>query len=373
MGTIPIDPTPQSRLDFYNFSRDDLSRLFVERLGLSAYRATQVFEWVYRKRTTDFVRMTNIGAKVQQLLSELFVFSDLRMTQRRVSADGSRKYLFEVDRDRHGRESLVESVMIKQPTRMTLCVSSQVGCGMGCSFCRTGEMGFRRHLSSSEIVRQVLAVIADAENFGDSFQNIVFMGMGEPLHNFDAVVAALRILRDQHGLSIPGRKITVSSVGLVPAIERFGALGLDINLAVSLNATTDEVRNRVMPVNRAYPLALLTDCLRNYPLRGRRVITIEYVLLSGVNDGDDDIRRLPRLLNGIRCKVNLIPYNANAGLGFESPARERIFHWQRALAASGLDTTIRWSKGQDIHAACGQLATSAGLARESLQAISQAL
>ncbi|MCB0334373.1 MAG: 23S rRNA (adenine(2503)-C(2))-methyltransferase RlmN, partial [Bdellovibrionales bacterium] len=212
-------------------------------------------------------------------------------------------------------------------------------------------------LTTEEIVQQVLTVRKDAANFGDMFSNMVFMGMGEPLHNFDNLERALLILNDDFGLGLSGRKITVSTVGLVPAIKKFGDSTAEANLAVSLNATTDEIRSEIMPINRKYPLEVLLQTLRDFPLKRRKRITIEYVMLGGVNDTEGDLRRLPKLLRGIPCKVNLIPYNSNAGLGFESPSDDTARHWQRALMKEGLTVTIRWSKGKDIDAACGQLVT----------------
>lgn len=342
-----------SKRDFFCLSREALVCVLKEHFDLPRFRADQLFQWVYRRGVRSFDEMTNLSAANRARLSQYFVFPQVATRERKISSDGSRKYLFEV-----GGGDLVETVMIKQPTRMTLCVSSQVGCAMGCKFCRTATMKLRRNLSTSEIIRQVLAVIEDAREFEDSFQNVVFMGMGEPLHNFEGVTEALRIMKDPFGLNLSGRKITVSSVGLVPAIERFAQAGIDVNLAISLNATDDETRESIMPVNKAFPLARLLETLRNYPLRSRKRFTIEYVMLHGVNDRDEDLKRLPRLLHGIPSKVNLIPYNVNAGLGFEPPPREQLVRWQKTLMGKGLETTIRWSKGQDIDAACGQLVTS---------------
>lgn len=341
-------------LDFFSFTREQLETLLRERFEESPYRAAQLFQWVYRRGVRDFASMSNLSQGLREQLASTFVFPLPRVVSRQISVDGTRKYLFELD---HG--SNIESVMIKQPKRMTLCVSSQVGCGMACAFCRTGTMGFHRHLSTSEIIRQVLGVIVDAANFEDMFQNIVFMGMGEPLHNFDGVTQAVRILTDQHGLAIPPRKITVSTVGLVPAIKKFAESGVDANLAISLNATTDEVRERIMPINKRYPLETLLGVLREIPSKRRKKITIEYVMLSGINDSDADMRRLPKLVQGIPAKINLIPYNENAGLGFKTPARERVHVWQEFLTRKGLNATVRWSKGKDIDAACGQLAVNA--------------
>lgn len=338
--------------DFFDLPRDALARELVEVFGEKPYRAIQLFNWVYKAKVRDMGLMTNITKDVRQALGERYDFPRASIEKCEVSEDGSRKYLF-----RTSRGNLVESVMIKQPERMTLCVSSQVGCGMACAFCRTGTMGFIKHLKTSEILQQVIGVIEDSQSrWGDMFSNIVFMGMGEPLHNIASVVNAIKILTDDQGLTIGPRKITVSTVGLVPRIEEFGAQ-VKANLAVSLNATTDEVRSRIMPVNDRYPLSELLSVLRRYPLGPRKRITIEYVMLAGVNDTRDDLRRLPKLLRGIQAKVNLIPYNENAGLGYKSPSREWVAYWQKELSRE-VDTTVRWSKGQDINAACGQLAVN---------------
>ncbi len=344
----------EGQLDFFSYSRKELEEVLREQFAQSAYRAAQLFQWVYRRGVRDFSCMTDLGRELRETLAGRFTFPEAPINSRQISSDGTRKYLFELDHGSH-----IESVMIKQPKRMTLCVSSQVGCGMACAFCRTGTMGFHRHLATSEIIRQVLGVIQDATHFNDMFQNIVFMGMGEPLHNFDGVTRAVSILTDPMGLAIPPRKITVSSVGLVPAIKKFAESGVDANLAISLNATTDEIRESIMPINKAYPLEALLSTLREIPAKRRKKITIEYVMLSGVNDSDADLRRLPRLIQGIPAKVNLIPYNENAGLGFKTPSKEKIHAWQDYLTGKGLNTTVRWSKGRDIDAACGQLAVNA--------------
>ncbi|MBX7137835.1 MAG: 23S rRNA (adenine(2503)-C(2))-methyltransferase RlmN [Oligoflexia bacterium] len=341
----------EGRAVFYDLSRDELATFLAERTGSTTYRSTQIFEWVYGKGVTDFAQMSNVARSMREQCRGLFEFPEAKILSRQISRDGTRKYLFEVSPGR-----VVESVMIKQPARMTLCVSSQIGCAMKCAFCRTGTMGLKGNLRTSEIIAQVLGVIKDAQNFGDKFSNMVFMGMGEPLHNLENVARAVRILTDHFGLSIPGRKITVSTVGLVPAIQKFGAMGLDANLAVSLNATTDQVRSKIMPINKRFPIDVLLQTLEELPRRSRRKITIEYVMLAGVNDSDDDLRRLPKLLRKIPSKLNLIPYNTNADLGFDAPERAEVMRWHKWLNDNGMDTTVRWSKGQDIQAACGQLA-----------------
>lgn len=345
------EPRP---LDLFGCSRPELERFVVDTLGERSYRAQQIFDWIYRKRVSSFTVMSNLSATVRERVAAAAFLPDVRVRERQISSDGTRKFLVEVDNG-----AAVETVLIKQPTRLTLCVSSQVGCAMGCSFCRTATMGLKRNLSTSEIIRQVQVAVADTQAVGDSFSNVVFMGMGEPLHNLENVIRAVAIMTDQFGFGIAPRRITVSTVGLVPAIARFGA-ECDANLAVSLNATTDEVRSQIMPVNRKYPLRELLGVLRRYPLRARRAITIEYVMLAGINDTADDLERLPQLLDGIDSKVNLIPYNENAGLGFRSPSREWVYHWQSTLKDRGVLVTTRWSKGVDISAACGQLATASG-------------
>ena len=340
-------------LDFFSLSRDDLASVLADKYDLKNYRATQLFDWVYRKGLTDFSGMTNLKKEVRDNLTSDFEFNFLSHATRKISQDGTRKYLFDL-----GNGQQVETVMIKQPTRMTLCVSSQVGCAMGCTFCRTGTMGLHRNLSVSEIVGQVYAVREDAKNFDDDFTNIVFMGMGEPLHNIKNVLPALRILRDDFAFGVGARKITVSTVGLVPAIQKFAESDADVNLAVSLNATTNEVRSKIMPINKRFPLEVLLQTLREFPLKRRRKITIEYVMLAGVNDTQADIKRLIKLMHGLKVKINLIPYNENAGLGFKAPKRSWISHWHNSLVQSGVDVTVRWSKGADIDAACGQLVSN---------------
>ena len=341
-------------LDLFAFCRKTLGEEIQNRYGEPVFRATQLFQWIYKRKVSDLSEMTDLSKRFRDALIQDLVLPRGRIHSRQVSSDGTRKYLIEVEGG-----DLVETVLIKQPRRNTLCVSSQVGCAMGCKFCRTATMGLRRHLRASEIVRQVMAVVEDSRSFGDTFTNVVFMGMGEPLHNLPNVRTAVRVLTDMHGLGIAPRKITVSTVGLVPAIREFGTT-VPANIAVSLNATTDEVRSQIMPVNKKYPLSELIGVLREYPANKRRRITIEYVMLHGVNDTREDLARLPALLRGVPAKVNLIPYNSNAGLGFETPPEEWVALWQRRLHEQGVEVTVRWSKGRDIDAACGQLLTATG-------------
>lgn len=354
---------PRQLLDL---SPSQLDSLFSEELGLARYRARQVRSWVYRKSVSDFSRMTDISQPVREGLANRFKVYRPTLLSRQVSRDGTRKYLFGLEDGR-----AVESVLIFQPGRFTLCISSQVGCAMGCTFCRTAQMNLKRHLRTYEIVGQVMAVKDDLQSDPyvvdgdvstgslDEFRNIVFMGMGEPLHNFDNVSKAVSIINDEVGLNIAARKITVSTSGLVPAIERFFAQGVPANLAVSLNATSNEVRSRIMPVNRRWPIEVLLQALRSAPVAKNQHITIEYVMLGGINDTKADLERLPKLLHKIPVKLNLIPYNENAGLGFREPRRDHVLSWQQVLCSRGINTRVRWSKGNDISAACGQLATNA--------------
>lgn len=344
-------------MNFYSLSRQELAELLVKKYGAREFHARQLFRWVYLSGQSDFAHMSDLGRELRRSLALDFEFALPGIARCEISSDGTRKYLLSLPAG-----GQVEAVMIRQAGRMTLCISSQVGCAMGCTFCRTGLMKLKRNLATEEIIGQVLVAKEDARRFNDSFSNIVFMGMGEPLHNYQAVVRAVSILVDEFGMRMAPRKITVSTSGLVPALRRFGEEKLNVSLAVSLNATTDELRSRIMPVNRKYPIAELLETLRAFPVRKRGGITIEYVMLAGLNDTLQDARRLVKLLHGIPAKVNLIPYNENAGLGFRSPSRDEARAFQDALVRKGLNTTIRWSRGNDIKAACGQLAVGVAAA-----------
>lgn len=344
-------------VDILGFSKEELEKDLEDSLGLESFRANQLIQWLYRYRKTDFNEMTNISKSVRAQLASRYRISRPKLAQVQQSIDGTRKYLFTLEDG-----SSIESVLIKQEKRNTLCVSSQVGCAIGCKFCRTALMGLKRSLKVQEIVGQVLAVqddVAFAEGINPEdyqFKNIVFMGMGEPLHNVKNVIPAVQLLNEPLGLEFSKRKITVSTSGLVPAIKKFGESGVDANLAVSLNATSNEVRDVIMPLNRKYPLEVLLKALEEYPLKPRQKITLEYVMLRDVNDTEADLKRLPGLIKNVRAKVNLIPYNQNSGLGFNAPLNSNIDHWQRTLLNQGINSTVRWSKGMDIDAACGQLA-----------------
>jgi len=319
-------------------------------LGASRYRGRQVATWIYRKGVFDLEAMTDLPKDFRERLALGACIAVPEPERVEPSRDGSRKLVFVLEDG-----SRVSSVLMPDDDRMTLCVSTQVGCGFECRFCLTGVMGLERNLTPAEIVGQVLAanrLLAP----GQRVTHIVFMGMGEPLANFAALVTSLRILSDARlGVGYSPRRITVSTVGLVPGIEKLGRENLKVNLAVSLHAATDQARERLMPVNRSFDLAALMAALRRYPLAPRQRIFFEYVLLDGVNDTPEDARRLATLLRGLRAKVNLIPFNDWEGAEFHRPPLARILAFQSVLLDAGVTTTVRWSKGEDIGAACGQL------------------
>lgn len=315
--------------------------------GQARFRAAQLANWLYQRRIDSFAKMTNLPAQFRDYLKEHFSLSSLVLQEIQRADDGTRKLLLAL-----ADNEAVESVIIPGRDRTTLCVSSQVGCAMGCAFCATARMGLRRNLSAAEIVGQVIAAGRQMRP-EEHLTNYVFMGMGEPLANYDRLLRALTIMTAPWGLGISPRRITVSSVGLVPGIERLMA-DTQVQLAISLTATTDELRDRLAPINQRYPLTTLLETCRRLDL-GRRRITFEYVMLAGVNDSDADAHRLIRLLAPLRAKVNLICFNPFAGSPFAASPRNRIEAFQAILFGGNLTATIRESRGRDIAAACGQL------------------
>ena len=318
-------------------------------LGASRYRGRQLATWIYRKGTVDLDAMTDLSREFRARLAEAHEVKLPEIERETPSQDGSRKLVFRLADDRR-----VSAVLMPDDGRTTLCLSTQVGCGFACAFCLTGTMGLDRNLTVAEIVGQLIA--ANGLLGEERITHIVFMGMGEPLANYANLVAALRILTDAKlGLGYSPRRITVSTVGLVSGIDRLGREDLKVNLAISLHAASDEVRGRLMPVNRSWNLDALLAAVRRYPLAPRQRIFFEYVMLEDVNDSPEEARRLARLLRGIRAKVNLIPFNDWDDSGFRRPPLARILAFQAILLDAGLTTTVRWSKGEDIGAACGQL------------------
>ena len=322
------------------------------------YRARQILQWVYQKDAESFAAMSDLPAALREELAAAFTIDSPKVVRLARATDATRKFLFAL-----GDGAQIESVLIpaEESERLTLCISSQVGCGMGCAFCATATLGLQRGLAAHEIVDQVLAArreLASARSADEpqsTITNIVFMGMGEPMHNYAEVVGALERLTAEWGVGFSPRRITVSTVGLVPQMTRL-LEDTKVNLAVSLSATTDEVRGMLMPVNRKYPLEKLLAACRALPLPRRKRITFEYVMLAGRNDSLEDARRLGKLLRGIPSKVNLIPFNPFPGSGFTSTARPQIEAFRARLLRQGVHATIRESRGRDIQAACGQLA-----------------
>lgn len=331
------------RTDLKNLTLPALEQ-FLQGQGKERYRATQIFKWLYQHDVSNFDEMTNVSKALRTELAQTAYISRLEPETIEVGNDGTRKYLFMLEDG-----NAVESVIIPDEDRNTLCISSQAGCAMQCAFCLTGTFNLTRNLTTAEIVNQILAVRRDVE-----VRNIVMMGMGEPLHNLDNVISALQIMAEDNGLQLSSRRVTVSTCGLVPELERLGR-EVTVNLAVSLNATTDELRDRIMPVNKAYPIATLLAALKNYPLPGRRKITIEYVLLGELNDTPEDAKRLVRLLSDIPCKINLIPFNPHEKADFKPPTRAALDAFHKYLLDRHFTVITRDSRGSDISAACGQL------------------
>jgi 23S rRNA (adenine2503-C2)-methyltransferase len=335
-----------------------------ERLGEPPYRGRQLAGWLFRRGAPEFEAMSDLPKEFRRRLADEAVIDAPRIERMIPSRDGSRKYVLAL-----ADGLTVHSVLMPDADRLTLCLSTQVGCGFGCAFCFTGTMGLRRNLSAGEIVGQLVAVRPTLPP-GDRVTHLVYMGMGEPLANYEATVRSLRLLTDPHGFGCSPRRITVSTVGLVNGIKKLARESLKVNLAISLHATTDPVRTGLMPVNRGWPLEELMAACRSFPLPLRQRITFEYVLLHEVNDSREDATRLARLLQGVRAKVNLIPFNDWEGAAFRRPPLSRILPFQQLLLERGITATIRWSKGEDIGAACGQLAEGRGSRRTSARAVS---
>jgi len=323
------------------------------------FRGKQLYSQIYRRRQTRLEQMTDLSAGFRTRLAEQHRIELPSVAQRWDACDGTVKYLFQLEDNK-----CVETVYIPEKKRETLCISSQVGCDVGCTFCLTAQMGLERNLTPGEIVGQVLAVLAAGCIQRGAF-NIVFMGMGEPLYNYKNVMKAYRLLTDRDGMDLSQRRITISTSGVVPVLQRMHSEPNLPNLAVSLNATTDRLRDELMPLNQRWKIAELLEACRRFPLEARRRITFEYVLLGGVNDSDREAEELARLLKGIRSKVNLIPYNSNPGLPYVRPDNARVEAFKAILVQAHLAAFVRRPRGDDISAACGQLAY---ISSEELQA-----
>lgn len=338
----------EERKNFYGMSQEDL-KAFLKGLGKEQFRAQQIFKWVYDERITDFEQMSNLSKKFREELKGLIDFSLPEVVSHLKSIDGTQKFLFDM-----GDGNTVEAVLIPGGEgRLTLCISSEVGCNMACKFCFTGKQKLKRRLKASEIVGQFMQVHDRLQPQGQRISNIVFMGMGEPLDNPDAVFKTVEVLHDPWGINLSRRKITVSTSGLVPEMWRI--IESKCRLAVSLNGSNDEIRSMVMPINKRYPIKeLLAACLEYTEKTGDKV-TFEYVLLKGVTDQLEHARELHKLVRHIPCKINIIPFNEHPGSGFERPSDDQIEKFQNELIRLGSHVLLRRTMGRDIFAACGQL------------------
>ncbi|MEX1130044.1 MAG: 23S rRNA (adenine(2503)-C(2))-methyltransferase RlmN [Vicinamibacterales bacterium] len=339
-----------ARPDLASLDLPELEQALV-RLGHPRFHGRQIFQWIHKRGVTDFALMSDLSREMREQLAEAFEIRTPEVIRTERSSDGTTKLLLRLA---DGKQ--IESVFIPDTPSQTFCISTQVGCAMKCAFCLTGKMGIDRNLTAGEIAGQV-RVLARELHMLDARFNIVLMGMGEPLHNYEATMKALRILNDEHGLAMSARRITLSTVGVLPALERLATEPVMPNLAISLHSTTEEQRDMLVPINRKYGLKELLDACRRFPVKRRERITFEYVMLNEVNDTPEDARRLVRLLHGIRGKVNLLPLNEAAGIPFDRPSDERVNRFARILSEHGVTVSVRKSRGRDIRAACGQLIT----------------
>jgi len=353
-----------SRPDLAEMEVAELESLLVSQ-GFQPFHARQTYRWIHRRSVTDPSDMTDLPLLLRTRLRADVAITTPTVIRDETSLDGTRKLMLGLADGR-----MIESVFIPDTPAMTFCVSTQVGCAMGCGFCLTGQMGLVRHLTAGEIVGQVRVLAAVTGMLERPF-NIVLMGMGEPLHNYDNTMKALRMLNSEHGFAVSPRRVTLSTVGIVPALDRLAHEPLMPNLAVSLHATTEDQRTALVPPNRKYPLADILDACRRFPLKKRSRITFEYVMLAGVNDSAEDARRLARLLHGMKAKVNLIPLNPAPGIPYERPSDVRVDRFAQILADRHLTVSVRKSRGRDIRAACGQLIVEGGTRKTAAQQMAQ--
>ena len=362
--TPAVAPGPRPATDLLGRSADEL-RGWMAELGEPAYRGTQLYHALYAERRSDFSSMTNVPAALRARLENESPIGLPQIVRRYESADGSVRYLLSLAESagatagRSLSNARVEAVFMPSEGRQTICISTQAGCAVDCHFCLTAQLGLIRNLTAGEIVGQVLVALEDQRASLPAGlaprTNVVLMGQGEPLLNYEPVLAAVRIMLDPKGMGLAPRHVTLSTSGIVPGIERLAQEKIRPNLAVSLNASSDEQRDTIMPINRKYPLAMLLDACRRYPLGPRGYVTFEYVLLGGFNDSPEDARRVARLLSGLPAKVNLIPWNPGE-LPYRAPEPERVEEFRSVLMEKGLFAFVRYSRGRDIAAACGQLA-----------------
>lgn len=333
----------------YDLNLNDLEDYLVSQ-GLKPFRAKQIMKWIYEKRIDDFSKMSDISKDLQSKLSDEFEFTTLKIIDRQISKDGTEKYLFEL---KDG--ALVESVMMVFEYGYSACLSSQVGCNMGCTFCASGLLKKQRDLSAGEIVLQALMIQKRLDEIGKRLGNIVVMGTGEPFDNYDNVMKAMSIINSPFGLEIGARHISISTCGVVPGIERFSKENLQYNLAISLHASNDELRSRLMPINRAYNLEKLFAALKDYSSLNSRRLTFEYLLLKDINDKEENAIEIKNLLSGLNAYINLIPYNEVKENDYHTSSEENALRFYDLLKKNGVAVTLRQKKGDDIDAACGQL------------------
>jgi 23S rRNA (adenine2503-C2)-methyltransferase len=348
-----ISATQEQKRELLGLTQDEL-REFMGALGEKPYRARQLFQAIHRRRIASFDRITDLPKTLRRILDQHAAITFTEIENVFLSSDGTRRFLLKL-----GDGSEVESVFMPEQRRDTICISSQVGCPLACDFCMTGVIGLKRNMTAGEMVSQVVIVLNQV--YGEVVElpkrtNIVMMGMGEPLLNYDEVMKAVRVMAEPEGLAIAPRRVTLSTAGIVPRIYDLAKEEVRPRLAISLTASNDELRNKLFPINRKYPLSELIEACRKYPLGDRERLTFEYVMLDGVNDSDRQARELVRLLSSVRAKVNLIPHNPAPELPYESSPMDRITGFQSILTAAGLPSFIRRPRGQDISAACGQLA-----------------
>ncbi len=345
--------------DIRNFTLRELEKQF-KALGLEAFRARQAFEWLYKKGVQDFYSMKNLGVQTQTQLAKYFSLEPLAIEKIETSKDLTQKFLFRLKDSR-----LIESVSIPFKSRLTLCLSSQVGCRFCCAFCSSGALGFKRNLDTAEILAQFISMRKNVPL--EQVSNVVFMGVGEPLDNYDNVLKAIRIMNAPEGIRLGIRKITVSTSGLVPAIERLAGEGLQVELSVSLHSAIDSKRDELMPVNKRFNLKSLFKAVKKYVEMTKRKVTFEYVLLGGFNTGVEDAESLIKHVRGLNARINLIPYNPSySRIKFQAPEKHEVLFFKSYLEKRGIDITIRNPRGTDITAACGQLAFQEGRRRREL-------
>lgn len=345
--------TTVSKISLKNYDLRQLKALFTQ-YGLEPYRADQIFHWIYKKNVGSFSEMKNLPAEVVNKLEERYELSEFINAKELVSSDQTRKYLFKL---KDGNQ--IETVLIPTPERITVCVSTQVGCKFHCAICASGLKGFARNLSAAEIIEQLLC--ARPKSGLGKITNIVFMGMGEPLENYDEVIKAIRIINDEQGFNIGARHITISTAGLIPGIKKVADFELQVNLSISLHATSSRQRDNLMPINKKYPLPELIETAQEYFLKTGRIVTLEYALLSEINDTREDATRLAEIAHLIKAKVNLLPFNSFPPLKFYSSSPVKVKLFKSWLRNKKTPVTVRQSKGADIFAACGQLAGSHAL------------